>query len=455
MPRTLAPDTPLGRRRPLVLTVLLTAFAAACTDAPSAPRAGAADVAAAKAPLDSGARSRGRGDFHRYVAIGTSVSMGWHSDGVHAALQETSWPAQLARLAERELSLPRIAFPGCGAPLAAPLASGVRVSGEPTAAPFLSRMCAPNEPGVELPAGNVAIVGARTDQALFATPEHPDPNYAPVYARVLAAGQSQVTAMEALNPKIVSVELGANEILGARDGAYVPGQTVVPVAFWQPRYQEVVARVAATARRALLVGLIDDLRNFPAFRTGGELWAARATFAPLHVQVSADCAQAPGAANLLFVPVRVPLAVGEGAARARAGLPPAVLSCANLPPVDQNGVAIRDYVLSPAEVAQANAQLVAMNAVIRAEAARYGFAYFALSALYERAVFKPPFNAAATMLSPTPFGPLVSLDGLHPSAAGHAVLAGAAAHALNATYGYGIPTVPGPGAPLAAVLAGR
>jgi hypothetical protein len=171
-----------------------------------------------------------------------------------------------------------------------------------------------------LPAGNVAIVGARTDQALLATPEHPDPNYAPVYARVLAPGQSQVTAMEALDPKVVSVELGANEILGARDGAYVPGQTVVPVAAWQPRYEEVVARAAATARRGVLVGLIDDVRNFPAFRTGAELWAARATFAPFHVQVSENCGTAPGAANLLFVPVRVPLAAGEGAQRRQQNL---------------------------------------------------------------------------------------------------------------------------------------
>jgi len=331
----------------------------------------------------------------------------------------------------------------------------VRVSGEPAAAPFLARTCAPNAPGVVLPAGNVAIVGARTDHALLATPEHPDPNYAPVYARVLAPGQSQVTAMEALDPKVVSVELGANEILGARDGAYVPGQTVVPVAAWQPRYEEVVARAAATARRGVLVGLINDVRNFPAFRTGAELWAARATFAPFHVQVSENCGTAPGAANLLFVPVRVPLAAGEGAQRRQQNLSPAVLSCVNAPAVDPSGAVVRDYVLAPTEVAQVNAQLAAMNAVIRAQAARHGFAYFALSALYERAVFKPPFNAAATLLGPTPYGPLVSLDGIHPSAAGHAVLAGAAAHALNATYRYGIPTVPEAAAPLAAALAVR
>ena len=96
--------------------------------------------------------SEGIGVFQRYVAIGTSISMGVQSDGVYAATQETSWPAQLARLAHRELSLPRIQFPGCPAPLVAPLLSGTRLSGEAAGLPFLQRSCAPNEAGVVLPA---------------------------------------------------------------------------------------------------------------------------------------------------------------------------------------------------------------------------------------------------------------------------------------------------------------
>lgn len=130
----------------------------------------------------------------------------------HAAAQDPTRPP-----------LPLIAAPGCGSPLVAPLAAGVRLSGEPAAAPFSVRGCAANEPGATLSMGNVAVSGARTIHALTATPENPDPSYAPLYGRVLAPGTSQVTAMEASNPKIVSVELGVNEVLGIRDGAFVPG----------------------------------------------------------------------------------------------------------------------------------------------------------------------------------------------------------------------------------------
>ena len=52
---------------------------------------------------------------------------------------------------------------------------------------------------------------------------------------------------------------------------------------------------------------------------------------------------------------------------------------------------------------------------------------------------RPPFNVVAMFTTAIPFGPLMSLDGIHPSAAGHAIIAQAAAQALNATYDLGIP----------------
>ena len=80
-----------------------------------------------------------------------------------------------------------------------------------------------------------------------------------------------------------------------------------------------------------------------------------------------------------------------------------------------------------------------MNLHIQMEAAARGFAYFSLGALYDQPNLKAPFSLAATFQGSQPFGPKISLDGVHPSAAGSAVLAAAAAHALNVTYKLGIP----------------
>ena len=94
-------------------------------------------------------------------------------------------------------------------------------------------------------------------------------------------------------------------------------------------------------------------------------------------------------------------------------------------------------------MAAVNAQLAAMNAVIQDEARTRGFAYFPLGALYEGAVTKPAFNAITIMTTAQPYGPYISLDGIHPSAEGQRVLADAAATALNSTYRLNIPTSTG------------
>jgi hypothetical protein len=416
----------------LVVVVAAAAQLAACSDNLASPLEPSSTRTSTDLP-----GFPGLGDFQRFVAIGTSVTMGVQSDGVYSATQQMSWVAQLARQANREMTLPLIKFPGCGAPIAAPIALGQRVSGEAVGLSLLQRQCAPNEDGVVLPTQNLGIDGARTSAALNATPENPDPSHAPQYARVLPPGMSQVTAMEAQNPKLVSVELGANEILGARYGVYPDATQIVPVAEWVPVYRQVIARVDAAAKHAVLVGLVDDVRSFPSFRTGDEIYQARATFAPFNVIVSPNC---ENSTNLIFVAVRVPVAAATGAAYAANQLGPYTFSCQNAPSFTN----IQDYVLDANDVAGVNAQLAAMNAVIQDEAAKHGFAYFPLGALYEDVVTKAPFNAVTLMTSQQPYGPYISLDGIHPTAEGSRVLADAAAQALNNTYNLGIPLSGGP-----------
>lgn len=414
-----------SRLASLAVVVAAVASLSACSDQATEPLAPSANRSANAEGFE------GMGSFQRYVAMGTSISMGVTSDGVNSASQQMSWPAQLARLANRAMSLPLISAPGCAAPIVGVLAQNQRQSGETIGIPFLSRQCSPNEPGVVLPTQNVAIDGARTDAALHATPENPDPGHAPQYSLVLPSGMAQIDALEVQKPKIASVEFGANEVLPAVHGIYHPA-VEVPVAVWGPQYRELVARVAAVVKQGVLVGLVNDVRSFPSFRTGDEIWNARGTFAPLYVVVSNDC---QNSTNLIFVAARIPAAAAQGAYNYANGLPPATFSCFNYP----SSTFVEDYVLDVNEVNALNTQIGQMNAIIQDEAAKRGFAYFALSALYEGAVTKGPLNAAALMGTAQPYGPYVSLDGLHPTAEGQRVLADAAAKALNDTYRLGIP----------------
>lgn len=131
--------------------------------------------------------------------------------------------------------------------------------------------------------------------------------------------------------------------------------------------------------------------------------------------------------------MRVPTAVATGDYYRRNGLPPYVFSCAD------GGVGVQDFVLTPAEASVVNGTMAAMSSHIRATTTCLGVAYFELESLYGMPGLKPPFSSYQLMTSAQPYGQYISLDGMHPSEAGHAVLAKAAARALNDRYKLRIP----------------
>jgi hypothetical protein len=228
------------------------------------------------------------------------------------------------------------------------------------------------------------------------------------------------------NPKLVSVELGGADILGALSGVAIPGGSMVPYPLWQAAYNQVLAKVGSVTKMAVLVGL-SDARDIPAMRTGNELWVDRLEFAAANIAVSADC---NASLNWVFLPFKLPPVLLAARAAALQGQGPVPLSCA------ASAANIADFILTPTEMGILNGQILAMTAHIQSEATNRGYAFFTLGALSST---KAPFSLNTLLTSTTPFGTNFSLDGLHPSAAGATVLAKAAAHALNVTYNLGIP----------------
>ena len=418
----------MRRRSVLIVPTLFSLFAAACSDTLTPDRSRATAISPATAANHD--ESEGRGVFNRYVAIGTSLSMGWQSDGVIAATQETSWPAQLAAMAHRSITQPYIQYPGCRSPLAAPLGTFTRLSGEPAGQDPATLSCAPLQDDVVKPVENLAINAALTKDALLTTPENTtDLSNAKLISRVLQPGMTQVSSMVAQNPKLVSVEFGGNEVLNARTGVAIEGVTMFPYAAWVPLYDAVLDQVQQAAKEAVVVGLIDDVRSFPSFHAGEEIWLNRQAFAAFNVNVDVDCHDSP---NVVFLPLFVPTALGTGAFYASHQFGPYTLHCSSPDPTKE------DFILTPAEVSSVNNLMARMDDHIQQEAARRGFAYFRLQALYGRPDIKVPFNLPAFLQSQSPYGPLVSLDGVHPTGAGAKILAEAAAQALDDRYNHHI-----------------
>ena len=385
-------------------------LAAACSDqTATAPARLSASADADEAKTHGG---------EKFVSIGTSISMGWASNGVYAGSQALSWPAQIRFGSLPEISLPLINAPGCQSPLVTPLIQGVRLSGESAAG---SVVCAPNAAGVVLPTQNVAIAGALTIEAL----QTPAPGNLPWYSRVLPPGMTQVTAALSQHPTLVSIELGANEVLQTSSGLVVPGVTFLPYPFFAQAYDAVVGTVGAGVDKVLLVGFLTNGPNLPALRRGDEVWADRAEFAALHVDVSPDC---EGNGNYINISVKALNMVFTAAFTSSHQLPNPVFSCTDTP-------GAQDQIVTAAEIAMLGTLFNQMADHQREVAEQRGYAFVSLDELYNRPDLKSnPYSVIDQLTSNTPYGPYISADGIHPSALGNAVLAQAAAKSLNKTY---------------------
>jgi hypothetical protein len=387
----------------------------ACTDPVAPPRLPPAPPTVAAAVVPTAQEM-----FARYVALGTSNSQGVQSAGIFAAGQRAAWPAELARRVGVAFSLPLIEDPGCGPPLPPPLATGLVLVGAfgDDLVTAVMNFCAPLRAGVVLPANSVAISGAKVRDALRSTPETETARNArkgELFSRVLPPGKTQVTAMLDQNPTFVSVELAANEVLPASTGRL---EAMTPYADWERDYDEVLAAVKSTGARGVLVGLPNNAANFPSIRRAREFFNEWPVLLPLGVKVSLNCYLS---SNYVFIPGYLLTLISRA---------PTTATCANVP-------GAVDYVLTSSDIAAINARMAQMNARMQAKANENDWAYFSLDAVY--GLPKPSLNLTNILFSSAPFGSNISLDGVHPSSAGQAILATAAAQAIGAKYGVTIP----------------
>ena len=204
-----------------------------------------------------------------------------------------------------------------------------------------------------------------------------------------------------------------------------PGLTVVPFAQFQAAYAQIIDGVVTTGAQALLVTLPKDIRKFPTIRTSLEVASQRAAFVNFNVTVNADCDTSP---NFIFVRGKVLTAVATGAYYAANRYGPYDLSCSDVP-----GTA--DYILTPADISILNGMTEQFSDEIERQAKAHGYATVSLGEVYDKSKNGVPFDLISFMTSGQPYGPTISLDGVHPTAAGHAILANAAFKAIQKTYG--------------------
>jgi lysophospholipase L1-like esterase len=376
--------------------------------------------------------SNNGGLLTRYVAMGNSITAGFQSAGINDSTQQRSYAAVFARQAGAPYFYASLNMPGCPAPLTSNTAQ-TRVDNQPPTAPCALRA------QDRLPfLGNVAVPGANVLDAV----SNSDPGSAPnALTTFILGGRTQVEAMGEAHPTFVSVWLGNNDVLASLTSSANPGNPalVTPEAAFEAAYTTVLDSITASNpdAKAVLFGAV-DVTAAPYVSTGTVYFCLKtgvcpgvpqAAFPP-NFTVNSNCA--PAALGGLGDGTLIPWTVGVvRILRAAQGLPGSV-DCS----VDADVVTV-------AERDNLHAAVTGYNTFIQAQAAARGWPYIDINAMllaYRALGQIPPFPTLPTAPGGSVlFGPLFSLDGVHPSTAAHRIIADSLISTVNRAYGTSIP----------------
>ena len=362
--------------------------------------------------------------FRSYVAIGNSITAGFQSNGINDSTQKQSYALLLARAMGTRYAYPALAMPGCTAPIAN-TQTGALVGG-----------AAPGACAARIPASvtdvlnNVAVPGARV-----ADPVSPTTSSSNALTTFILGGQSQVQKALDANPTFVSVWIGNNDVLsaglsGLLVGGVVPGQNGITITQtqFQASYDALVAQLQAGAPdvKGVLIG-VAQVANLPSFSVGALIAGSAAIQAGLSQVAGKPVTVLPNCTGSTSL-VNVPQLLGA----IRANTHPAVVSCAKDPLTAPVGDV---YVLDPQELASLTATVAGFNTYIQTKANAIGFAYWDPNPLFLASRASGAIPPFPNLASPTAtFGALISLDGVHPAAGGHQLIANGIIGVINAKY---------------------
>lgn len=190
--------------------------------------------------LQSAARAKDKQEKPVYVAVGNSLTSGFQSAGLRKDWQEASYPALVAEaMGSGDFQLPLIDTPGVGTrtingqPATPLMLEGNAITAKPLTRPIGEMLL---NYGLPRPYNDLGVPGATTLDFLRAydqaTAQVPGNAY---FDMILRAGLFHNATMLRqaiqLQPKVMTLWLGSNDILGGvTSGTVVEGTTVTPVA---------------------------------------------------------------------------------------------------------------------------------------------------------------------------------------------------------------------------------
>jgi lysophospholipase L1-like esterase len=347
--------------------------------------------------------SRGQVRFDVYVALGDSLTAGVVSGSLVETRQRNSFPAQIARAAGiTSFEQPTVSEPGIP-----PELQLLSLSPGPVVVPKASSPGSPTNLALPRPYNNLGVPGADVLDMLSTVTDGGG-----AHDLVLRRQGTALQQAAALQPTLITLWIGANDVLGAvLAGRAIEGLTLTSVEKFRARYEEVIASAKATGATVVAAD-IPDPTLLPFVATIPPVVVDPATRQPVLVDgrpvplIGPSGTLASNAHVLLTASTLIGQGIGIPRSLGGQGTP---LPGSVILDADEAG-AVRDHV-------------AAYNLAIRELCGSASVPVVDVAAFFDR-VATDGINVAGVHLSADFLtGGLFSYDGIHPTEIGYAVVA--------------------------------
>jgi lysophospholipase L1-like esterase len=376
-------------------------------------------------------------DLSTYVAVGTSLSSGYESGGLVDRHQVHSFPSLFATQIGRTVQIDgkgsftqsTVNYDGIPALLEiksySPLT--INATGRTTGAPTnLNQNFAYHNLGIP---GAILLDLVDTTHYHNTVPPVNRQNF--TYFNLIQRSRGSVLVQAlSLNPTIMSLEYGANELLGPTTAGAAPSNQTA-ANFAQLMTISLNSIHGALPGTRVAVFNLPDVTSIPYFTTFPPFTVSTTTGAPLPL-VGATGPLELG--DLILLPAAGVIATGTG-------IPTGGYNYVN-PAAGSNGQPLPEsLILRAGEVAAARTEISKMNTVVDSVATRPFVTRVDLAGLLAEISSSGIRIGSNLYTSAYITGGLFSLDGVHPNDLGYALMANKLIDAVNSRFGSGIPPV--------------
>jgi lysophospholipase L1-like esterase len=386
--------------------------------------------------------------FHKYVAIGDSLTAGVEGNCLVTRHQQRSYPKLIAGALgisdfQQPLVSERAVTGPTGVCLGAVVASGAITVGA------VSQQGVPTNSTLARPYDNLGMPGANTADMVDLKVSNPSGNSinrtAAFILRNFAGSpfenKSAVDEANLLSPDLVTVWAGNNDVLGAAvAGVAIEGVTLTPAAVFEAKYTQLMTGLRASGRTVVALN-VPDVAAIPFVTTIPRVVVNPTTRQPVLVggnpvpllgpRTTSSCTTAPcplPAGTLVTLGASALLAQGIGIPTTLGGTGQPLPDGSFSPPATLN----QGVLLYPDEVDLIRSRVADLNSRIASIASANGATLVDIHTLFNDIVAHGYEAGGGIVLTPAFLtGGVFSADGVHPTNLGYAIVAKEVIQHLN------------------------